>query len=104
VHALVLMVPRDPGWVDDDEVQRRHEQYIDELDQRKKVVLGGQWIPPAGPFAAAYVLSCESLREAREIAQTDPLVQANAIECQVVEWQLVGVNPDAVDRGALLFP
>lgn len=27
-----------------------------------------------------------------------------AVRCDVVEWQLVGVNPDAVDREVLLYP
>ena len=44
------------------------------------------------------------LEGAREIALSDQLAQAGAITCEVVEWELVGVNPGAVDQGSLLFP
>jgi hypothetical protein len=43
-------------------------------------------------------VSCESLEAARAIAASDPLVRADAIRCEVVAWELVGMNPDAVDR------
>jgi hypothetical protein len=44
------------------------------------------------------------LDEARAIAASGPLVRTGGIRCDVVEWELVGVNPDAVDRSALLYP
>jgi uncharacterized protein YciI len=81
-----------------------HERFIDGLDQANKVVLGGAWKPAAGGFEAAYLVSCESLEEARAIALSDPLARAETIRCDVVEWQLVGLNPDAVDRSSLLYP
>jgi uncharacterized protein YciI len=88
----------------DAELQVEHERFIDELDQTNKVVLGGEWKPAAGGFEAAYLLNCESVEEAQAIASSDPLVRAGAIRCEVVEWELVGMNPDAVDRGSLLYP
>jgi hypothetical protein len=55
-------------------------------------------------FEAAYLLSSASLDEAREIATSDPLVPAEPMRFEVVEWQLVGVNAGAVDRESLLYP
>ena len=52
----------------------------------------------------AYVVPCASLNEAREIAESDPLVRRNAIRCDVIEWELVGINVNAIDRAALLYP
>jgi uncharacterized protein YciI len=103
MHALILMSPSGKSSADA-EVQAEHEQFIGELDQANKVVLGGSWSPSAGTFEGGYVLTCESLEEAREIALSDPLVRADAIQCDVVEWELVGVNQDAVDRSSLLYP
>jgi hypothetical protein len=54
-------------------------------------------------FEAAYLLSCTTLDEARQIAASDPLVRGDAMRFEVVEWELVGVDPDAVDRDALLY-
>lgn len=102
VHALVLMAT-DPTTAPD-EAQRDHERFIDDLDRANKVVLGGGLKPGDTPYYGAYVLSCGSLDEARDIAATDPLVRAGGVRCEVVEWELVGVNPDAVDRSALLYP
>jgi uncharacterized protein YciI len=95
-----------PGLGQDraDELEQAHERFIDELDGAGRIVLGGSWKPPAGGFDAAYLVSCETLEEAREVALSDPLARAGAITCQVVEWELVGVNADAVDQSSLLFP
>jgi hypothetical protein len=103
MHALVLMAPSATTPANS-ELHGKHERFIDDLDRANKVVLGGEWKPPKDRFYGAYVVSCESLQEAREIADSDPLVRANAIRCEVVEWELVGVNPDAVDREALVYP
>lgn len=102
MHALVLMATGTAGVTD--AVDRDHERFIEDLDQAKKVVLGGGLKPPGDPYYGAYVLSCGSLDEARAIAASDPLVRAGAVRCDVLEWELVGVNPDAVDRDALLYP
>jgi uncharacterized protein YciI len=116
MHALVLLAPRRTSPADaehpaghersidrlDPELHAEHVRFIDRLDQADKVVLGGQLRPAAGGFEGAYVVSCESLDEAREISASDPYVRADSFGCQVVEWELVGINPDAVDRGALL--
>jgi uncharacterized protein YciI len=103
MHALILMSPSGKSPTDA-ELQMEHERFIDGLDQANKVVLGGGWAPAMGGFEAAYLVSCESLEEARAIAVSDPLVRADAIRCDVVEWELVGMNPDAVDRSSLLYP
>jgi uncharacterized protein YciI len=102
VHALVLMATLTPQITD--ELQQEHEGFIDDLDREDRVVLGGGLSPAADPYIGAYVLRCASLEDARATAATDPLVAGGAVRCDVVEWQLVGVNPDAVDREALLYP
>jgi YCII-related domain len=102
MHALVLMAIGPAGIPD--ELQRDHERFIDDLDRANQVVLGGGLKPGVAPYGGAYLLSCGSLDEARDIAASDPLVRGGAVRCDVVEWELVGVNPDAVDRSALLYP
>jgi uncharacterized protein YciI len=103
MHALILVAPRgeDPP---DAETQMEHERFIDGLNEANKVVLGGSWTPATGGFAGAYLVSCLSLDEAHAIALSDPLFRTHAFRYDVVEWQLVGVNPDAVDRSSLLYP
>ena len=81
MHVLVLMARRGNASAGD-ELQREHEQFIDGLDRMNKVVLGGSWKPAAAGFEGAYLLSCSSLDEAREIAASDPLVRADAIRCE----------------------
>jgi uncharacterized protein YciI len=103
MHALVLMAPG-PAYESAPALQEQHVAFIDGLDKEGTIVLGGGWSQPAGGFVSAYLLSCGTLEQAREIAASDPLVRGDAIRCEVVEWELVGVNPDAVDRDALLYP
>ena len=101
MHALVLMTAGPDGVPD--ELQGGHEEFIGELEKANKVVLGGGF-PGAFPYYGAYLLSCRSLDEAREVATSDPYVLGGAIRCDVVEWELVAVNPAAVDRSALRYP
>jgi uncharacterized protein YciI len=103
MHALILILPSGTN-PPDAESQIEHERFIDGLDEANKVVLGGSWRPAVGGFEGAYLVSCASLDEARAIAGSDPLVGADPTRCDVVEWELVGVNPDSVDRSSLLYP
>jgi len=103
VHALVLLAADADHGVGQG-LQAEHERFIDGLIARKRIVLGGDWKPPVAGFEAAYLLSCTTLDEARQIAASDPFVRGDAMRCEVVEWQLVGVDPDAVDRDSLLYP
>lgn len=103
MHALVLLAPSGTALADG-ELPAEHERFIDGLDRADQVVTGGSVRPPSERLEGAYLLRCASLREAREIAASDPLVRADAVRCEVLEWVLVGFNPDAVDREALLCP
>ena len=86
------------------ELQAEHERFIDGLDKDNKVLTGGGLKPATGQFEGAYVVRCASLDEAREIAASDPLVRTSAIRCEVTEWELIGINVNAIDRDALLHP
>jgi uncharacterized protein YciI len=103
VHALVLLAPGAQASAGE-EVGAGHVRFVEDLIEQKKIVLGGDWEPPIGGFEAAYLLSCASLDEAREIAASDPLVHSGGMQFEVVEWQLVDFDPEAVDRGSLLDP
>ena len=81
-----------------------HEPFIDSLVERNLVVLGGELEPPASEATVAYVLSCSSELEASVLTASDPLVSTGCMRAEVVEWQLVGFNPDAVDPKLLLWP
>ena len=102
MHALVLLAA-DADRASGNELQADHERFIDGLIAQKRIVLGGDWKPPVAGFEAAYLISCGSLDEARQIAASDPFVSSEAMRFDVVEWELVGVDPDAVDRDALLY-
>ena len=103
MHALVLLAPSGTAPADD-ELQAEHERFIDGLDRANQVVTGGSLKPPSDRLEGAYLLRSASLHEAHEIAGSDPLVRADAVRCVVLEWVLVAFNPDAIDRGALLYP
>jgi hypothetical protein len=52
---------------------------------------------------AAYVLPC-GRGEARAISSEDPLVANGIMTAACAEWQLVGINPEAIDAAAVLSP
>ena len=103
MHALVLLAPSGTAPAND-ELQAKHERFIDGLDRANQVVTGGSVRPPSDRLEGAYLLRCATLLEARKVAESDPLVRAHAVRCEVLEWVLVAFNPSAVDRDALLYP
>jgi hypothetical protein len=81
-----------------------HEPFVDSLVERNLVLLGGELEPPLLDADGAYVLTCGSLEEARRLAADDPLVSSGSARAGVVAWQLVGINPDAIDADLVLRP
>jgi uncharacterized protein YciI len=81
-----------------------HEPFVDSLVARNLVLLGGDLVPSAGGAEAAYVLSCASLEDARKLVAEDPLVSSSSMRAEIVEWELVGVNPQAIEPSLHLVP
>ena len=103
MYALVLLRPhrnRQPSR----ELDAEHEAFITAQIRRNEILLGGEWARAAGSFEAAYLLRKGSLGEARALAEDDPYVREGAFEAEIVEWRLVGVNPDAIDPEVVLRP
>ena len=55
-----------------------------------------------GDADGAYLLRCGSLEEARELVATDPYVSNDVVRAEPVVWELVGINPDAIDAAVVL--
>jgi hypothetical protein len=49
------------------------------------------------PTLAAYLLRCGSLGEASSIAAEDPYAIHGVCDTEVVEWRLVGIDPNLID-------
>jgi hypothetical protein len=81
-----------------------HEPHVDSLVARKLVLLGGDLEPRAHGADAADVLHCGTAAEARRLAAEDPLFSSGYATAEVVEWKLVGVNPDAIEPSLVLRP
>jgi uncharacterized protein YciI len=92
-YYLVLLHPV-PGSGD----RPDHEPFVDWLDTMNLVLLGGDFEPAASGAEAAYVLSCASKPDAHELVAADPLVSSGCMRADVVEWHLVGVDPEAVGQ------
>lgn len=98
----VLVLFKAGSGAETSEVDRQHETFIDGLIRRNQILLGGRWAPPAGPFVAAYLLRCDSLDAAREIIGEDPYFHEGIYQAEVVEWKLVGINPNAIEPEVVL--
>ncbi len=101
IYLMVLLAhgPRHPGASDADE---RHEAFITELIRQNRILLGGKWSRMAGPFAAGYLLHCDSMAEGKRIVDGDPYVMEGVYEPTLVEWLLVGINPKAIEDELVL--
>jgi hypothetical protein len=81
-----------------------HERFITSLIKQNLVLLGGAFAAPAADAFAAYVLRCDGVDDARAIASQDPFVLHDVVRPECVEWDLVGINPQAIDPPAVVRP
>ena len=91
--------------VEDEQVHAAaHREFINWMIRRNVVLLGGAFGSPFDDVYAAYLLRCSGLDEAREIVADDPFVAQDVVRPQFMEWELVGINPDAIDEAAVVRP
>jgi hypothetical protein len=101
----VLVILRGGGNADDDQLHAlAHERFISSLIKRNVVLLGGAFAKAVDDVYAAYLLRCSGVEEARGIVAEDPFVLHDVVRPECVEWQLVGVNPEAIDASAVVRP
>jgi uncharacterized protein YciI len=101
----VLVILRSGGNAADDQLHApAHERFIDSLIKQNIVLLGGAFAEAVNDASAAYVLRCSGIEEARAIVAEDPFVVHDVLRPECVEWELVGVNPDAIDASAVIRP
>ena len=94
VYVLVTLV-EGPKFGD---VDVDHEPFIDSLITEHLVLLGGDLVDAEQGVRAAYVLRCDDLAAAEAIVATDPLVTSGVMRPWLAEWQLVAIDPQAVDE------
>jgi uncharacterized protein YciI len=102
-QAYVLVILRSGNNINDDAHAHAHEAFITDLIRRNIILLGGAFASAIDDAHAAYVLLC-GLDDARAIADEDPLVVNDVMRADCVEWQLVGINPEAIDDSAIIRP
>jgi uncharacterized protein YciI len=101
----VLVILQHGGNADDERLHAdAHERFIDSLIERNLVLLGGGFAEVVDDADGAYLLQCASLEEAREVAAADPYAVHDVVRPECVVWELVGINPDAIDVAAVLRP
>ena len=81
-----------------------HEAFISSLIKRNVVLLGGTFTDAVENAFAGYLLRCDEVDEARRIASEDPFAVNDVVSPMCVAWELVGVNPEAIDRSAVIRP
>ena len=94
---VVVFLRRGENAQDEERHAAAHEAFIDSLIARHAILLGGPFGRLLDDVDGAYVLRCRSLDEAREIASGDPLVVHRASRAECIEWQLVGIDVDAIE-------
>jgi uncharacterized protein YciI len=97
VAYVLVLLERGPNAGDQELHQAAHEDFIDSLIERHAILLGGSFGEDVGEADGAYVLRCAGVEEAQAIAAGDPLVVNGAARARCVEWDLVGIDPEAVD-------
>jgi uncharacterized protein YciI len=97
VAYVLVLLERGPNAGDQELHQAAHEDFIDSLIERHAILLGGSFGEDVGEADGAYVLRCVGVEEAGAIAANDPLVVNGVVRARCVEWELVGIDPEAID-------
>jgi uncharacterized protein YciI len=101
----VLVILRDASNAEDEQAHApAHERFISTLIEQNLVLLGGAFAKAVKDASAAYLLRCSGVDEARRIAAEDPFVVHDVVRPECVEWELVGINPDAIEASAIIRP
>lgn len=62
-----------------------HIEYLSEVASKRYFVGGGFSNAPGGMI----IFQAKDLREAKEVANNDPLIKRNFYRCELFEWDLV---------------
>ena len=85
-----------------DEVSNPHEPFVDTMIQEKVVVLGGDFVGDVGGAEGGYLLNTDTRAETEAWVGKDPLVSSGAYTARIVEWDLVAVDPAAVEPSDII--
>jgi uncharacterized protein YciI len=80
-----------------DEHSADHVTFVDQMIAENVVLLGGGFDGGLDGAIGAYLLRTPSLAIAKEWAARDPLMARGACRARIVRWDLVGINPHAID-------
>ena len=94
---VIVFLRRGDSAGDEELHDAAHEAFIDSLIARHAILLGGPFGALLEDVDGAYVLRCGSVDAAREIASGDPLVVHRVSRAECIEWQLVGIDVDAIE-------
>ena len=101
----VLVILRGGENAEDEQLHApAHERFISSLIKQNVVLLGGAFAKAVDDAWAAYVLRCSGVDEAHGLVAEDPFVVHDVVRPECVEWELVGVDPDAIEASAVIRP
>lgn len=95
-YFLVLLEPLGDAAAADEHFSD-HIAFVDQMIAENVVLLGGGFDGPLDGAIGAYLLRTASLAIAEEWAARDPLTARGACRARIVRWDLVGINPHAID-------
>jgi uncharacterized protein YciI len=74
-----------------------HVEHIDAMAARGVVLLGGDFRGGIDDIEGAYLLHTRTHAEAAAWADRDPFVREGVYTYEIVPWELVGIEPTAID-------
>lgn len=95
-YFLVLLEPVGDAEAADEHIAD-HVAFVDQMIAENVVLLGGGFEGRLDGAIGAYLLHTPSLTIAEEWAARDPLMARGACRARIVRWDLVGINPYAID-------
>jgi prepilin-type processing-associated H-X9-DG protein len=86
----------------DDREKPDHVAFVDDLIRKNIAFFGGH--VQFGDVEAAYVIRAADLAAAKAVAAQDPWVRAGVARAECVRWEVVAINPAAIDPSVAFGP
>lgn len=75
----------------------QHMEFIDSMIEQNKVLLGGSLGTGLKEMEGAYLSNVRTYAQAEEWALKDPYFEHNVYRAHIIQWDLVGIDKNAID-------
>jgi uncharacterized protein YciI len=102
VSYYLVLLEASANRKQEEKYEVEHIRFIDTMIEQNKVLLGGSLGIGLNEVEGAYLLNVRTHAEAETWTLKDPFVQHNIFRPRIIQWDLVGIDKNAIHPSLLL--